>query len=488
MRAMTLDVMLKTAVDRHNAGDLAGAAGLYEKILAADPKQPDAWNLLGVLAYQSREWKAAVELIGRAIALKPMTMEYHLNLGLAIREINGDGEAIPVLRHAATIPCTNFDTLFKLASLFFDLRQWSDSDVCCRRAAALQPDHPNVIELQMLIEYYQGRFAEALKIARRLVQVTPREPRANWSYGVLLLMHGDFSVGWPYFEWRKRIEGAPYSRGLKEPEWDGRDAPGKTLLLHHEGGFGDSLQYIRYVPMVRGRVGRIILEIPQTLLPLFEPIEGIDQFVIRDQPLPHFDVQISLPSLTRVLKTEVSTIPNSVPYLKAPADRLAQWAARVPRDCRLRVGLCWAGNPKQGGDGLRTLPLETLLPISGVAGVQFFSLQVGVDASKRPSGVFDGLVDETAQIRDFADTAALAEQMDLVISVDTSVAHLAGALARPVWLLTPFVSDYRWLLERSDSPWYPTMRLFRQEAYGDWSGALAKMAEALRSAVRDRKF
>jgi hypothetical protein len=218
-------------------------------------------------------------------------------------------------------------------------------------------------------------------------------------------------------------------------------------------------------------------------VPLFASLDGVDEIVARGKVLPTFDVHVALPSVPGILGIDLESLPNEVPYLKVPAERMAQWAGRVPSDNLLNVGLVWSGNRESSGEGRRTSSLESLAPLSSVGGVRFFSLQMGKEAAqRRPKGW--ELIDLTGAIRDFADTAVLVSRMDLVISVDTSVAHLAGALAVPVWVLVSSLPDYRWMLDRTDSPWYPTMKLFRQPALDDWETPISRMAGELREMVR----
>jgi hypothetical protein len=266
-------------------------------------------------------------------------------------------------------------------------------------------------------------------------------------------------------------------RGFTQPQWDGSDPAGKTILLHTEGGLGDAVNFVRLVPMATRHGGRFVLECQPTLISLFQGIPGVDQLVARGQPLPPFDYHLPLQGLPRILGITLQNIPNQVPYLTAPKDRAVSFAERTLNDGKLRVGLVWCGVMYNEAD-FRSRTLDIFHPLMKLPGIRFFSLQKGDASAEIPPPDTDW-VDFSNELKDFSDTAALVSIMDLVISVDTSVAHLAGALAKPVWVLIPTQSDFRWLLDRTDSPWYPTMRLFRQRQGDDWSKTIEDMTKSL---------
>jgi len=272
-----------------------------------------------------------------------------------------------------------------------------------------------------------------------------------------------------------------HPRNFTKPQWDGRALEGRTLLLHAEQGLGDAIQFIRYLPLMSQRGGRIIIECYAELQRLFQIMAGRCQIVACGQPLPAFDLHCPLLSLPRVFGTTLSNIPHVVPYLHPDAEEARKWHHRLLWQSRLvNVGLAWMGNPAHKNDRSRSIKLARLAPLGQVPGVRFFSLQKGEAAAETktpPSGM--ELVDWTQELKDFADTAGLIANLDLVIAVDTAVVHLAGAMGKPVWTLLPFVPDWRWLLEREDSPWYPTMRLFRQNSWGDWDSVITRVVDAL---------
>jgi len=326
-----------------------------------------------------------------------------------------------------------------------------------------------------------GRLAEAVAAFEAAMALAPGFAPARTQHAMTLLLRGDFERGWPEYEWRWRTEGfTPPRRELTQPMWDGREFAGRTLLLHAEQGYGDTIQFVRYAPMVAQRGGRVLLEAPAKLTRLLRGLPGVAQVIPAGAALPAFDLRCALMSLPGVFKTTLSSIPAPVQYLKADEGLAASWANRLGKSAGLRVGIVWAGRRSHVGDFNRSIKLAALAPLAGVAGVRFFSLQkddTAGEANHPPEGM--NLIDLTADLTDFADTAAVISQMDVIISVDTAVAHLAGALGKPVWVMLPFLPDWRWLLNRDDSPWYPTMRLFRQKMPEQWSEVVASVAAAL---------
>lgn len=321
-----------------------------------------------------------------------------------------------------------------------------------------------------------GRSKEAEEACRAALAIDPGFPEAHWNLALALLLHGDYPQGWLEYEWRwlKRDFTTPV-RHRSHPRWNGEGLEGGRLLVHAEQGFGDTIQFVRYLPLVASRGCKVLFECHRELVRLMESIEGVEKVIPFGEGLPEFAAHSPLMSLPMHFSTTLETVPAPCSYLAVPPRLLAAWRERIPDGDPIRVGLAWAGRPKP--DPNRSCPAPLLAPLAKVAGVSYLSLQVGISPSCPQPDI--GLIDLTDQIEDFADTAALIANLDLVISIDTSVAHLAGALGKPVWLLLPYAPDWRWLLDREDSPWYPTMRIFRQELPGDWSAPLAKLAAEL---------
>ncbi len=273
-------------------------------------------------------------------------------------------------------------------------------------------------------------------------------------------------------------------RVLAQPEWDGGPFPGRTLLLHAEQGLGDTLQFIRYAPLVRGLGGRVVVECQKPLAHLLGSVAGIDALVPEGNPLPPFDLHTPLLSLPHLLGTTAATVPAAVPYLSPDPGAVEVWRHRVGRGEELKVGLVWAGSPGHENDRNRSIPLKRLRPLLDVPSMRFFALQVCERSRDIEALWLQGSIgDISPDLDDLADTAAALSVLDLLISVDTAPAHLAGALGRPVWLLLPFAPDWRWMMDREDSPWYPTMRLFRQPTQSDWLSAIHRIRNELAALV-----
>jgi hypothetical protein len=296
---------------------------------------------------------------------------------------------------------------------------------------------------------------------------------------LLLLARGDLRRGFERYEWRWRL-GTLTPRDTSAPLWNGEDGAGRTILLHAEQGFGDIIQALRYVPLVAARGARVVLEVPPQLARLAARLPGHAQLVTGTQAAPHYDLHCPLLSLPRAFATTLETIPADVPYLSAEPAAVARWAS-ILSGSGLKVGIAWAGNPQHRGNAQRSIAIERLLPLLRPGGIRPFSLQVGdraADLDQLPKGI---VYDLSPQLSDFAETAAAIINLDLVITIDTAIAHLAGALGRPVWLLLCSRPDWRWMLDRDDSPWYPTLRIYRQRTPRDWDDVVARVATDLRA-------
>jgi len=317
-------------------------------------------------------------------------------------------------------------------------------------------------------------------VYRNVLARNPDDPQAHWSLALIHLSRGEFEQGWHHYEWRWRVKELRMRRRTEAPQWDGGPLDGRTILLHNEQGFGDTIQFVRYLPEVIRRGGKIILACQRELFSLLESMPQIHQCVPNDQPAPAHDVCCPLLGLPGLFKTRLDNIPADIPYLKADPARSARWRDRLPHDGRKKIGLVWAGRPAHPNDLNRSVTLQSLAPLAEVAHAHFISLQTG-QAARQTSSAPMPLTNWSDELTDFAETAALIANLDQVICVDTAVAHLAGAMGKPVWVLLPFISDWRWMVGRHDSPWYPTMRLFRQQRVGDWQSPIARLAQELQS-------
>jgi hypothetical protein len=346
-------------------------------------------------------------------------------------------------------------------------------------AAKAARDAPPVwIKLANALEIL-GHFDEALAVLRALTARAPRYPMGHVALGMALMRQGDYAAGWSHYEWRRVLPPvAGFVAGLPGKPWQGEDPRGKTILIYHEQGLGDSIQFARYARLIAARGGRAVAVVGRPLARLFRGVPGLQHVAANGEVVPAFDFHASFLSLHLLLGAGPESAGCAPPYLRLPAAMATAPAA--PEREGLRVGLVWAGNPDHANDRYRSMPFSALAPILAVPGASFHSLQTGPRAADLwQDGMPVPVVDLAPQLHDLTDTAAAMAWLDLVISVDTAAAHLAGALARPVWTLLPLGSDWRWLLDREDSPWYPTMRLFRQTRVGDWGGPAAEAAEAL---------
>lgn len=350
-----------------------------------------------------------------------------------------------------------------------------------RRALALQPQHVGALTNLGRAFQKQAQPQEAIVCFERALALKPDLPEAHWGLATQRLLLGDFARGWEEYEHRWAL---PENQGLRRefaaPRWDGDDIAGRTILLHVEQGIGDTLQFVRYAPLLARRGARVIVLCQPPLKRLLMEMDDIS--VVADgEPLPGFDLHLPLMSLPRLFGTTLATIPADVPYLRTDPVDVRAWNGRLGGKDQFKIGLVWAGNRRHLNDRNRSCTLEALAPLAAVPGIRLYNLQKGEAATEiRNAPTNMDFVDLNGELVDFADTAAVITCLDLVITVDTAVAHLAGALARPAWLLLPFAPDWRWMLAREDSPWYPSLRLFRQNQAGDWGGVLTAVINALR--------
>jgi tetratricopeptide (TPR) repeat protein len=398
-----------------------------------------------------------------------LAMEHHL----AGRWAQAEG----IYRQILEVEPQNPRALQLLGVLAFQAGHASAGIELVERAIRINPNAPDYHSNLGVIFKEIGRMDDAIDCYRRALSFDSSATDYHWNLAVTLLARGDFAQGWEEFEWRLHSAKLKLFRGLAQPRWNGEELAGKTILLHTEGGFGDALQFIRYAPLVARRGGRVLLECQPELVRLFRQLPDLGQIIARGETLPAFDYQVPLQSLPRIFRTDLTNIPGPVPCLAADAEIAEKWIAKLAPDRSKKIGLCWAGS-FLGGEERRSRSLATFAPLAEIPGVTFHSLQTGPDAGQPvPAGM--KLVDHHNELMDFAESAGLVANLDLVISVDTSVVHLAGAMGKPVWTLLPFSPDFRWLLEREDSPWYPTMRLFRQEKRGEWGGVTTRIAREL---------
>ncbi|HEY3902084.1 MAG TPA: tetratricopeptide repeat protein [Chthoniobacter sp.] len=479
------------ALRHHQAGQLSQAESLYRQILAVQPNHAGALHFLGLLAHQAGHRILAEQLIGRSIALEPNDPDAHCNLGEVYRATGRLDEAVASYRRALALDPNHPEASDNLGIALAEQGQFAEAITAHQRALQLKPDlasaHNNLGTA--LVEV--GCIEEATASFRRALERNPDYSDARFNYSLVLLLQGEYERAWPFYEARADDPSWP-KRNFSVPRWNGGPIEGRRILVHAEQGFGDSIQFVRYARLLAARGAQVILESPSTLAKLLSEASGVGETVIAGEPLPAFDLHVPMLSLPMLFQTTPETIPRETPYLFPNKALTETWARRLgerlgERSPRLRVGLAWAGRPENARLRKRHIDFATLRPLLEVNGVDFISLQIdqapaAIQQFPNPSQ----WIDITAEIHDFADTAALLAHLDLVISVDTAVAHLAGALGYLVWTLLPFVPDWRWGLNSETSAWYPTMRLFRQPFLGDWDSVLQRVAaELTQLAARD---
>jgi Flp pilus assembly protein TadD len=447
------DALVQAGMGAHQAGDLVTAERQYRAALAVAPAHPYAMHYLGVVHYQRRQLDAALPLLERAAAAVPEEAEFHNNLGLALAEADRNDDAIAAYR----------------------------------RALACRPEHATAWNNLGLALQAVNDLPEAIAAYRSALRHAPDLAPAHWNLALALLAHGDFEEGWREYEWRLAIpELAGHEKPAAGPRWDGVARDGQTLLVTAEQGLGDMLQFVRLAQPLAERGVRVLVRGQPPLLRLLATAPGVAGVFGPDDALPAYDAHVPVLSLPGAMRIDAATIPAPVPYLRADAGRRAAVAtALAAHGPRLRVGLAWRGSRHHANDRRRSIALSTLVPLLSVPGTAWFSLQREEDEREVDDFPAPPPLVRLPERNDFDGLAALMAELDLVVSVDTSLAHLAGALARPTWLLLPFAPDWRWQLDRADSPWYPTMRLIRQPAPGDWGAVIARV-EAELAAARER--
>ena len=476
-------------------GFLKEAVAVYRCVIRLRPDHVNAIANLGLILQTWGKPEEARPLFRRALAIDPAVPEIFFNRGIGLEKLGRLDEAEAAARRALTIRPGFADASSLLGSVLWAQGRARQAAAAHRNALALRPDFPEALTNLANALHDLGRLDEAIAAYSRSLACLPVAPNTRWNRALSRLLSGDFIRGWDDYEWRwQRPEfGGPPP--FTQPLWRGEPAEGKTLLVHAEQGFGDTIQFIRYVPAVVERGWRVVVQVPRPLLRLLGRLlggmAGADgvSLVAKDDPLPAFDAHCPMLSLPLAFRTTLQTIPAPIPYLSAEPDRAAAWGGRLASllpGGGFRVGIVWQGNPQAAIDRGRSLPLAEMAPLARVPGVRLVSLQKnhGLEQlDQLPEGMtvttlgadFDSGPDA------FVDTAAVMMGLDLVVTSDTAVAHLAGALGRPVWLALRAVPDWRWLMAGDSSPWYPTMRLFRQErtADGDWAPVFARMAAEL---------
>jgi tetratricopeptide (TPR) repeat protein len=525
--------VLKALPDQFDALNLLGtikaqrgqAGEAYRLISAAlkvNPRAPDAWVNLGIVLHALKRDQEALESFDKALALKPgdvdalhqranalLTLgraqdalsaidqvlslaprhpQARLNRGLALAALGRHGEALGEFDAALAMPPDNPAAHYNRGISLFSLDRYGDAVAAYDRALSIAPDHVKALNNRGLALQALNRHDAAVASYSKALEIRKDYADAHFNQALALLTIGDFRRGFEQYEWRWRRTGMPaQGRGYGRPRWLGEyPLQRNTILLHAEQGLGDTIQFARYVPLLARTGAKVVLEVQPQLAPLLRQLEGVVGVAARGEPLPPFDVHCPLGSLPLAFKTEPATIPAEGPYVRADDAHMAKWRTRIEALERPRVAVAWSGNAQHVNDRNRSIALSRLAPLWSAAAVRFVGIQRelrGEDAellTREPRVMQIG-----PELDDFADTAAVVALVDLVITVDTSVAHLAGAMGRPVWILVPFSPDWRWTLAGEGSRWYPTARLFRQPSLGDWDSVIERLRGELDRFARE---
>jgi tetratricopeptide (TPR) repeat protein len=488
-RAPDAETLLRAALEHRQAGRLEQAERHLYRALALEPDSAQLQLQLADLLRMTGRHEAALQCCLEAVRLAPRLAQGRNNLGNAYLDLERPSEAAAEYRKAIALDGDLAEAHYNLGNALLRCGDAAAAAQCYRAALARKPGFALAhLNLGVLLEE-AGDAAGALSAYAQATAAEPDLVEAHVNHGMQLLLAGRYAEGWEEYEWRLRYpEYSGADAAARAPRWDGRALGGRAILLDAEQGFGDALQFLRYAPLVEARGGRVLVRCAPELATLAAGTPGVAAVVRRGEALPPFDLWCPLPSLPRAFGTSLASVPADVPYLRADAGKAARWRERLAgADGECRVGLVWASQSGHRTAAAKSVALQALAGLGTVPGVRLYSLQLGAaarDAQPAPQGM--RLVDLSGELPDFAETAAAVANLDLVISVDTAVAHLAGALGRPVWTLLKFAPDWRWLLGREDSPWYPTMRLFRQERQGDWRQPVARVVASLRALVTGR--
>jgi cytochrome c-type biogenesis protein CcmH/NrfG len=470
--------ILATARQLLNEQRSLEAARAFAAVLAVQPECVEAHAQLGQLLFQSNQFPAALQCLQQAARLSPDMPRLNSLIAAVLRKQGRLAESAASCERETRISPNDPDAHYNLALARQTLQQIPEAIAAYRAALRLRPDYLDAL-LGLGRSLRQDRQTEAaLHCFTDAVRLAPSEARAHWELGTTQLALGQFAAGWQGFEWRWQLKDftTPPPR-YQQPQWDGRDLGDRRIFLHCEQGYGDVIQFVRYAALVAARGGHVLLGCPQPLQRLMETVPGVAQIVTTRENLPPFDTHAPLMSLPSIFGTTLETIPGTIPYLHPRITTASKWIEAFPGK---NVGVAWAGSSAHPNDANRSLPPQFLKPLLRLPGIRWHSLQTGDAARVLAQPDFAGRIfDLGSRLSDFYDTAEAIRELDLVLAVDTAVAHLAGALRKTVWLLLPYEAEWRWMTARDDSPWYPTMRLFHQSSPGNWEELLERVASQL---------
>ena len=455
----------------YKQGKCDKAIEAYQRAIQIQPDFAEAYNNLGMVLKKKGELDAAVQVHHQALRIQPDFAEAHRNLGDILQKQGKYDKAVEAYQRAIQIQPNYAAAYNNLGIAWQKQGKLEQASQIYHKTLVIRPNYPQAYNNLANTLKEQGKLKEAVQAYHKAIEINPDYIDAHKNLGIVLLLQGDFQRGWQEYEWRLKSEDLCVANRA-QTRWNGSSLSGKTILLYAEQGFGDTIQFIRYVHLLAEYNTEIIVECQSELVPLFKNIGAIKKTIVAGESSPKFDVNASLLSLPGILGTDLNSIPVKIPYLYAKSGS----HTNLETCSEYKVGIVWAGNLKHPNDNNRSVELQQFSVLFDVEACQFFSLQVG---SRRDDIIryyySNTIIDLGGDFSNFSDTAAAILELDLVISVDTAVAHLAGALGKPIWVLLPFMPDWRWLLERENTPWYPTMRLFRQTDTRNWAEVLQKV-------------
>jgi Tfp pilus assembly protein PilF len=461
------------------AGAMKAAEIACRQILHYDRTSAESWFFLGLIHQDRQDWAGAGDYYREAIRLDPFLAEAHNNLGVVLQRQEQFQHAERCYREALRLEPDYPEALNNLGNVLLDTGRFEEAEAAYRQALRQQPGYVEAIKHLGNALRAQGRLAEAIECYNQGLALAPDHVLLHTARAMVWIQMGDFACGWPECEWRLRGAEPPIPHGDR-PVWDGSPLAGRTIVIYSEQGLGDTLQFIRFATEAARRGGNVVVFSTPILARILASCPGVKAVVTDPRSLPHFACYAPVMSLPRILGTTLETIPADPPYLAPEPAAKAAWEAELSAKEGFKIGVVWQGNPIHTKDRERSFRLAQLAPVTNVPGVRLFSLQknFGLEQLDEVAGRFE-VTELGSRLHDFVDTAAVMQQLDLVISADSSPAHLAGALGIQVWMALPYICDWRWMSDRADTPWYPTMRLFRQRRFGDWDEVFARMAGEL---------
>lgn len=495
-------------------GQIDKAISCFQKVVQLDPTIPDSYYNLGVLLQENKEFDKAVIYYKKALQFNPNLFDAHYNLGIIFRGKKQFEAALTHYRKALELNPYSADTCNNLGGLFQEIGQLDKAIMYYREAIEFDPKFSeaynnlgNALQREGLLDdaitfyqkaikhnqnfelaytnlgaalQYKGEVSKAIVYCRKAIQLNPDYAEAHLNLAFALLSSGNFKEGWKEYEWRWKLKNRFPKPKFLQPQWDGSDITEQTIFIYHEQGLGDTIQFARYIPLVAKYGAKLIFGCQEELKSLMQNIQGVQQALSYREQLPEFNVHCPLLTLPLIFNTTLDNIPSKIPYIVADSQLTKKWQNRISDDKdKLKIGIVWASG-KGSLSKIKSISLIAYSHLAEIDNIIFYSLQKGEAAyqAKNPPKKMN-LVDYTHKIHDFSDTASLIEHLDLIITVDTAVAHLAGALGKPVWVLLPFERLWPWMANRNDSPWYPTMKLFRQPSPGDWESVMAQVKDEL---------